>query len=742
MKHLIWKKAQIAALYYLAAIVVEMITFYALGFGRVLPTYFWIDLAFAFAVTLFVFAMPGFVAEAAVALVFLATQIVISCINEALVSMSGIIFSLNMLNLTKELGGVFNSDFVNWGLFYGLLLFFCAVAVVMIFLILRDKSDKQSKKNHIIILLLFVLLAQNGLTFANFCVNSLLNSSVLSFSDDKELWETQYLSKKAYYKFGFFGFYYVNLSNAFGDLFSSEEEEETSDLSSLDYYFTSGTNSADNYLSSYTGQLEGKNIVLVVIESGEWYAINEEYTPTLYAMANQGIAMTDYHARDKTNHSEALSVLGSYPTDSSIVPTFNDEGLLDHTFSFSLPNILRSEGYYTHYFHANDGDFYGRNQTFGDLYGFDDAHFLENMPALDGYTEKESFYNFDKDSEVIKNYIGDYTATTDEDDLFFTMHMTLTSHGNYEDLVNYGDYKYLSDEEREEFSSLCTVKNMEEYYDFIDGYPETFIEGTPAIDREGLSLLPEEDQEQTYLYYKRYQAGVCDLDVGINYLVSALQRSGELQNTAFIFYADHSAYYHNLNYLLKGVPMNESYNDMLYNIPFFIWCGESMNLQADAVPVSGYTSLSYTASNPYSGMRQEKNGKFCNTFDILPTVLQLEGFSYNENIYQGKSVFSTEESVFVSRESGIMQGDIYYDGITLYRREEDGYVAYDYEEMSIAGSFDEEMVSFLTDAEEYYFKQNYLEKMYASDYFGNRDIFSAFTFSNGLSLTYLTKIQP
>ena len=82
--------------------------------------------------------------------------------------------------------------------------------------------------------------------------------------------------------------------------------------------------------------------MLIVIESGEWYAINEEYTPTLYALANQGISMTNYYARDKTNHSEAMSILGSYPSqaDNSIAPTLTDpDRLLSNDFAFSLPNI-------------------------------------------------------------------------------------------------------------------------------------------------------------------------------------------------------------------------------------------------------------------------------------------------------------------------------------------------------------------------------------------------------------------
>lgn len=48
-------------------------------------------------------------------------------------------------------------------------------------------------------------------------------------------------------------------------------------------------------------------------------------------------------------------------------------------------------------------------------------------------------------------------------------------------------------------------------------------------------------------------------------------------------------------------------------------------------------------------------------------------------------------------------------------------VAYDYEDGVLNNTFDDEIKRFLVDAEEYYNKQSYLEKMYASDYFSQRD---------------------
>ena len=137
----------------------------------------------------------------------------------------------------------------------------------------------------------------------------------------------------------------------------------------------------------------------------------QQYTPTLYALASQGIAMTNYYAKDKTNHSEALSILGSYPL---LVENIAD--IQDHTLPFTSANILGANGYTTNYFHANDGYFYKRNETHEQLYGFDHVHFLETMDRLNGHADYQTkdFYDFDSDSEMISQYMSDFTRVDSE----------------------------------------------------------------------------------------------------------------------------------------------------------------------------------------------------------------------------------------------------------------------------------------------------------------------------------------
>lgn len=121
------------------------------------------------------------------------------------------------------------------------------------------------------------------------------------------------------------------------------------------------------------------------------------------------------------------------------------------------------------------------------MYGFENTYFLDDMPLLDGYENKKWFYDFDKDSEIIKKYIDEFTYSEDGGP-FFTQMMTLITHGTYTDLLSYGNYPFataptapgevsegqMTEEEMERFSDKCWVQGLEDYYRLIDRFPPDF----------------------------------------------------------------------------------------------------------------------------------------------------------------------------------------------------------------------------------------------------------------------------
>lgn len=816
MKRALIKKALLTLGYVVFALLIELFTFLMLGFGGI-AKYMVLDIACILVIAAVIFMIPNYLAETITALVILLAQCVLSVVNGILYNMSGYVATISMFSMVGEAVAAVNSNYLN---FFFLFMAICCMGAAAFYyvLVLRNyKAGECTKAKTVAVACTIALITALGSVGAyalgkTFFVEADEDDQLYVLTDDSYLYETQRFTAKSYKAFGTFSFYYKNIENWLDTFFPADEEEEFS-LEMLDEYFAEGENaqSLENLdLTQYggndsilTGALDGQNIVVIVIESGEWYGINDTYTPTLNALAEQGIVMTGNTTRDKTNHSEAMSILGSYP-----IETRNAMSeLLGNSFTFSLPNIVRENGYTTNYFHAGQYEFYERNTQFDSgLYGFDHAYFGDMLNLMNGYYEKTDFYDFDRDSEIISQYLDEFTAVEGEDSLFYTQMMTLTSHGSYEDLIDYGNYSSdWTDEEKQTFEKVCTVKKLGTYYERITAYPEAdaYVSGDYAVS------LDEQDEEgeytEVFLRYKRYQAGLMDLDVGVNRLLHELEESGELSDTAFVVYADHSSYYNNQNYILKDIEVGEAWNTDTYNIPFFIWSGKYMDLTVDTDLYEGlayvkddleeewmkeegvsesdfysgdfYYGISHSScGNTFSWLSGMRIDKFCSSFDVLPTVLDLLGYDYNTNLYQGVSVFDAREQVFISREAGCFKKNIYTDldkvyikaepnlyggysaadgsirqvgeilfvdnseGQTvhftiedaedylyLYEGEYDIYFVYEFDDLVYSTSEYGEYLSgsvydFLAEVSAYYLKQDYLEEMYALDYFAYRDI--------------------
>lgn len=718
MTGVLLKKLLLAGSYLIAAFLVEMLTFLLMGFGA-FPEYVLLDIACMLIVAALIYIIPSFVAQAAVIIALLALQCLLSVVNELLYDLSGYVLVLSMFNLAGEATRAFNIDYLNFYLI-GAFVLLLSAEIAYCVAVCRRVRVKHPRRGQTVVLALFLALLVGGVSEClYFSAKSSFTRADSSdplyiYKDDNYLYTTQFISAKALKTFGTFSFYYKNIANFIADVEESNltEEDTAERVAALDEYFSGGqtSSSLENLdLTPYggsdqimTGMLDGQNIVLIVIESGEWYGINATYTPTLYALADQGVSMINYTTRDKTNHSEAMSIFGSYPSEDRNTV----DHLLDNTFPFTLPSIVQSDGYTTNYFHANVGSYYDRDLTFGTgLYGFENAHFLDTSPLLNGYYEKNSFYDFDRDSEMISQYLDEFTYTDGESDLFYTQMMTLISHGSYNDFVLYGDYSAdWSEEEKAAFSEQCTVKDLEVYYERISDYPAagSYIDEKFALDAEKTETdeaTEEEVPTDVYLRYKRYQAGLMDLDVGVNRLLHELQESGELDNTTFVFYADHNCYYTDQQYALKDIEVDTVWDLRLYNIPFFFWSGKYMDLTVSSSLYNGveyakddlteemmekggvtaadyydgefYYTIDHSATDDsYSFLAGKRIGKFCNSFDLLPTILDLLGYEYNLNLYQGVSVFDAPQSVFVSRESGMYNDHIYTTGEQIFIRAE------------------------------------------------------------------------
>lgn len=118
--------------------------------------------------------------------------------------------------------------------------------------------------------------------------------------------------------------------------------------------------------NDYTGIFEGKNLILICAEALCLEAVDEELTPTLYRMLNNGIHFTDFYQPawgGSTSTGEYSFVFGLVPTDgaNSILKTAGNNNY------FTLGNQLQRLGYTSAAYHNGTHTYYSRNKTHTNL---------------------------------------------------------------------------------------------------------------------------------------------------------------------------------------------------------------------------------------------------------------------------------------------------------------------------------------------------------------------------------------
>ena len=138
-------------------------------------------------------------------------------------------------------------------------------------------------------------------------------------------------------------------------------------------------------LSNVFGVSNGDNVIVIMLESLEWYPFTDgtensytfsnELTPNIYNLIQDGFIATDFFAKSKTNISEGIGFLGSYPI-GKYMEQVTGKKQLDN-YGFSMPNVLNKLGYTTCYLHSNVGSYYSRKSTHKYL-GFSNSNFKDH----------------------------------------------------------------------------------------------------------------------------------------------------------------------------------------------------------------------------------------------------------------------------------------------------------------------------------------------------------------------------
>ena len=349
--------------------------------------------------------------------------------------------------------------------------------------------------------------------------------------------------------------------------------------------------------SNYYGISKDNNLVLILLESGEWYPFDlykdkaNILYPNLFRLMNEGLIGSNYYQKEKTDVSEALSLLGNYPTGKYV----NYDFVSNH-YPYALPNLLKNndQNIINKSFHANYGGFYNRFKLHK-YWGFENLVAIKDMEkygVYDNWKHKEGERNLDSITfEKMKEEMFL------KDDRFFSFIISFTTHGYYE-------YR----------------NNLKSYYKILE---------------DNNILVNPKNKEEEYL--KTYMAALMDFDKGIGVMLNYLEEINKLDNTTIVIYSDHNTYYNKLSYYAKNI--DEKFNSELYHIPFIIY---DKKLSNEYLKVTGNNKIE----------------KFITTSDITPTILDIFGLDGWQNLYFGNSIFVPDvESIVFSRNYGIFVSD-------------------------------------------------------------------------------------
>ncbi len=520
---LLQKKLINFGLFIFFALMVETINFVLLDFG-IAPKFIIFNIAFILMLGTIFFLIPYPRIQFITQTIFLVLQMIISIVNINLQAITGEIFFWDMIVLLKDanaaLQGTSILDLTAIWLYISITFLMIAIYFFIqkkiqsqhVYLQTRDKIKPRSLLVSaifsIFVFLCGIFMMESAYLFLTKDISTSSEEEILL--SDAYLYETMFQPKSTIKTFGSYTFYIKGLSFYLG----VDTNAEAAKLL-LDEYFAEGTPESN----AYTGISEGNNVIMILLESFEYIAIDPALTPTLYKLFyEEGILLSNFHAKVKTDVAEAASLFGSYHSHGSLFRHY-----IANIHSTSLPNMLRDHTNMTliRSFHNNVGTFYNRNIAHL-RFGFDE-HIDSHAMNL-----SESNFWINSDSEMIQDQVE--AMIPNDETNFFTFITTFTMHGGYE-------------------------------------YREAFADTYAYFDSIGYC-----DSASTFdIYQRTYMAASMNLDKALGNLFDRLQSTQQLENTTIVMYGDHLAYYYGFSHWMKGMDPNNSYDVRQYKVPALIY---------------------------------------------------------------------------------------------------------------------------------------------------------------------------
>lgn len=368
--------------------------------------------------------------------------------------------------------------------------------------------------------------------------------------------------------------------------------------------------------NKYTGIFEGKNVVLVHMESLMSMFMNlkindVEVTPTLNKLSKEGLYFPHFYPQVSVGTSSDTE----FTLNTSLMPALSGTVFVNYYDRnyVSIEKLLKEKDYYTFSMHGNNATMWNRMEMHKSL-------------GYDKFYAKDSF-TVDKD-----NWIG----------------LGISDHAFFEQMVPI--LKDIESEHKNYMGTLITLTNHTPW-DGKDAYGEFKLTKTVkrVNEKTGLTEIVEDD----YLKDTKigdYIRGVHYADRCLGEFIDYLYANNLFDNTVLVFYGDHDAklnaqeYAYLYNYdPVKGRLLEEGEegyvdydyyaNELNRNTPLIIWTKDKK--------VKGRVDY-------YMGM-----------IDMLPTLGNMFGFKSDYAL--GHDIFSIkDDNIIVFPNGSFLSNKMYY----------------------------------------------------------------------------------
>jgi len=594
-------------LFMAVTIILELVNFLYIGFkndfGQQLtfPVVWLLNIGAMFIIAALIYAVKTKWAMATVFFVFIGLQTTINIINVQIYSIFGDLFTFGYFELRNEAVAAFEWSFIDFGAIFIYLGILAAIiaSIVLLYKYNKRKIQLTRLSAYIFSAILVLLIEFTGLSMMDYQIRYLENNNGSNVEGNQSfLWQSFALKSESYKQFGYYGFYIKNVYDSVLLGLKTPHQE----IKELEQYIADGETTE----SDLDGRLSGDNLILVLCESLDTFAIDPINTPFLYnLMHGNSSSFTSFYGNNKTNVSEHISLTGNMAKKFTVNTLMNQFNGYD--YEYTLPKLFKqsNSNAKVNYFHSYIGSFYNRETTYGvnedgSGIGFDNIYSLEDYSG----EKTDVFGEWARDEQFINDMSDLFIPNEGQ---FFSCYATISTHGPY-------------------------TKYKANFEDLYQQYDDNYLDYKTYLESIGMGHILDDSSIKNEL--RGYKVGAIDLNNAIKRIFELLEEKGKLEDTTVVLYGDHNSYYEDLCYRIKGVKEKSSEIEG-YNIPLIIYNSDLPKGQFDV---------------------------FCNTYDIFPTICELHGLNYNKNLVHGHNIYSSdiENSFFASHLSDQMFNRDFY----------------------------------------------------------------------------------